>query len=1018
MPKLQTTRFGRLGCAMPDNPLTLAQILWEERAALAGQPPFSDRAAAEQSDRIAELGGTPFLQLNDNNLAAIYRHLNADDRWALCLSGGGIRSASFALGIVQCFAANSVVSKRSMAERESILQQFEYLSTVSGGGYIGSWLSAWLYQASDLSAEGRPLAGHADQVITGLNRRLQDHSEEEPINNLRRNTHYLAPRFSGLSPDIWSDVAAIGRNLLLNWLLFFPPLLFLIVLTKALNFGFADVATTTAPASWIEGMVLASLLCILCALVFAAANRPVRRLINLPQSYFLCFDLAAFMVGALILVFVLATPKEQAEFGQSATWLASFVENYVHLNATYIPYFGGAVFGFALYFVSWFLAYFWKLFPVTPGQRPRGYRRRYTLVDLASWSAAGIAFGLLVVTGLQLYERLSEPSIETKLIIGVVAGVPWMLAARIIADVVFVVCADSIPGPDANPEYQSRAGGLYTLTQILWLLWFGPILFGSWLAQEFSTVVTSLIASVGGLSGVLGLLVGNSSKTPSVPQEIKSLRRYLTLDRLASIATGLFTLALLVCFSFVINRLFAWITGVPTTLAGHPAWWPYVIVFLAAPGALSLVAGYIININLYSLHGLYRNRLVRAFLGASRSEDARKITKNRFTDFDPADSPRLYQLWAHGVVPLRNNWRPLHVLNVALNLVSSKNLAWQERMAAPFTFSPLHAGSGSSAYPNGAFRRTYPTIGNEETYAGGDRVGLTLGTAMAISGAAVSPNMGYNSSPGVSFLMALFNVRLGWWLSNPMFDHYWARSPTFALRPFFMEMFGLTSENERWVYLSDGGHFENLGLYEMVRRRCRLIVVSDAGCDPKYDFDDLGNALRKIWIDLGVRIDFTGLDQLKKRFKRRPTPAQEQPYWAVGHIRYGDADQRESADGLILYIKAGLHGTECMDVLSYATTHKEFPHESTANQFFTESQFESYRALGYEIAYKALCEAERQRRFDATNDVVRRADIATRNINSFRADQLPQTLREAIDKLDASLKRTADSGLDVRQSGT
>src|SRR5207302_1870602 len=157
--------------------------------------------------------------------------------------------------------------------------------------------------------------------------------------------------------------------------------------------------------------------------------------------------------------------------------------------------------------------------------------------------------------------------------------------------------------------------------------------------------------------------------------------------------------------------------------------------------------------------------------------------------------------------------------------------AWQERMAAPFTFSPLHSGSGSNAFPQGAFRPSYP-LPDRKPYGG--RLGLTLGTAMAISGAAVSPSMGYNSSPGVSFLMTLFNVRLGWWLGNPRTGNelYWYTGPLMALRPLFMEMFGLTSETEPWVYLSDGGHFENLGLYEMVRRRCRMIVVSDAGCDP------------------------------------------------------------------------------------------------------------------------------------------------------------------------------------------
>jgi hypothetical protein len=274
---------------------------------------------------------------------------------------------------------------------------------------------------------------------------------------------------------------------------------------------------------------------------------------------------------------------------------------------------------------------------------------------------------------------------------------------------------------------------------------------------------------------------------------------------------------------------------------------------------------------------------------------------------------------------------------------------------------------------------------------------------MAISGAAVSPSMGYNSSPGVSFLMTLFNVRLGWWLGNPKFGNYSSISPVFPLRPFFMEMFGLTSENERWVYLSDGGHFENLGIYEMVRRRCRVIVVSDAGCDPEYGFDDLGNALRKIWIDLGVRIDFVGLDRLKKRFKRRPTPALDQPYWAVGRIRYHNADST-GEDGYLLYVKAGLHGTECMDVLSYAATHKEFPHENTANQFFTESQFESYRALGFDIAYKMLCYAEREGRYAAATQDKRQA-IAAQAINDFDVGVSTQRLDQIIAALHADLQR-------------
>ena len=130
---------------------------------------------------------------------------------------------------------------------------------------------------------------------------------------------------------------------------------------------------------------------------------------------------------------------------------------------------------------------------------------------------------------------------------------------------------------------------------------------------------------------------------------------------------------------------------------------------------------------------------------------------------------------------------------------------------------------------------------------------------MAISGAAVSPNMGYYSSPSISLLLAFFNVRLGWWLGNPgsQGEHSYAtEGPDFAIKPLIQEAFGLTTDDKRYVYLSDGGHFEDLGLYEMVRRRCRFIVVVDAGEDAHLEFDDLGNAVRKIYIDLGIRIDF------------------------------------------------------------------------------------------------------------------------------------------------------------------
>jgi hypothetical protein len=225
---------------------------------------------------------------------------------------------------------------------------------------------------------------------------------------------------------------------------------------------------------------------------------------------------------------------------------------------------------------------------------------------------------------------------------------------------------------------------------------------------------------------------------------------------------------------------------------------------------------------------------------------------------------------------------------------------------------------------------------------------LSLGTAMAISGAAASPSMGYHSSPALAFLLALFNVRLGWWLGNPECERtYRTESPKLGAWWLAQEMLGLTTDDKPYIYLSDGGHFENLGLYEMVRRRCRHVVLSDAGCDPNFEFEDLGNAVRKIRIDLGIEIEFAQLRLLKKRGEAVP----DSPYIAMGVIKYPEIDPATGRNylGHILYLKPGVHQVEPADVGSYAAQCETFPHESTSDQWFSESQFESYRALGKHI---------------------------------------------------------------------
>ena len=195
----------------------------------------------------------------------------------------------------------------------------------------------------------------------------------------------------------------------------------------------------------------------------------------------------------------------------------------------------------------------------------------------------------------------------------------------------------------------------------------------------------------------------------------------------------------------------------------------------------------------------------------------------------------------------------------------------------------------------------------------------------------------------MTFLLTLFNARLGAWLGNPgeAGRFTWRKSdPVVGAGPLLREMFGRTTDANPYVYLSDGGHFENLGLYEMVSRRCHFIVVSDAGCDADYVFEDLGNAIRKIRIDLGIRIEFPnglGIDAQHARGGNA--------HGAVGIIRYSDIDGAVE-NGTLLYLKATLSGDEPVDVANYAAAHPDFPHESTANQWFGESQFESYRVLG------------------------------------------------------------------------
>jgi hypothetical protein len=528
-------------------------------------------------------------------------------------------------------------------------------------------------------------------------------------------------------------------------------------------------------------------------------------------------------------------------------------------------------------------------------------------------------------------------------------------------------------GSDGDREWFGRAAGWLLVTAMAWLVLMLLVFVGSEIASDFTKYLRNALGPVGGISGLITLLLGKST----LSSRIGGVEKFkpLSINVALAITAPIFAGTLVILISALLDKVLLGTSLLQSTLMGsnvfildltvlHPIFVRPLyadiydqrineLVFIFAGSAIIIFSGCVtslaVNVNRFSLHSLYRNRLIRAFLGATNEQ--RKA--NPFTGFDFGDNPRMYQLWPPkdpdiGWPPDKADWRLFHIVNMTLNIVSSKRLAWQERRAEPFTVSPLHSGGSRKAYR--------PSLNY------GDTLGISLGTATAISGAAASPSMGYHSSSGVSFLMALFNVRLGWWLGNPgpEGDTTYSRDgPRFAVFPFFQEMFGLTTDDSKYVYLSDGGHFENLGLYEMVRRRCRFIVVSDAGCDPAFAFEDLGNAVRKIEIDLGIFISFEGLETLK----RRPddgTDVGATPYHAFGRIDYPRCDGC-GEPGTILYVKAGYHGTESAGIRSYAMANPKFPHETTADQWFSESQFESYRRLGFEIMDGILGNAVRSR---------------------------------------------------------
>jgi hypothetical protein len=217
----------------------------------------------------------------------------------------------------------------------------------------------------------------------------------------------------------------------------------------------------------------------------------------------------------------------------------------------------------------------------------------------------------------------------------------------------------------------------------------------------------------------------------------------------------------------------------------------------------------------------------------------------------------------------------------------------------------------------------------------------------------------------------LYCIRLGYWLSNPgkvagSLNKGWIARLLDRLH-FAKEALSLLTEDSETVYLTDGGHIESLGIYELLRRRCKVIIAVDADADPDMSFGSLVNLQRYARIDFGVRLDLpwapirdetrkASADILKSGGEAAAN-APHGPHCALGTIYYPRKKGEETGPnntGVLLYIKSSLTGDENDYVIEYKRRNPSFPHETTLDQLFTEEQFEAYRNLGFHAVNSAF----------------------------------------------------------------
>ncbi len=873
-------------------------------AAAGGAPPHAtpgsgapaDAVTTPAADRVPDAHAAAAAAAGSEQLAAHFRRVHglATPLSALCFSGGGIRSATFNLGVIQGLA------------KLGLLEKFDYLSSVSGGGYIAGWLARWVYsrrESGGLEAVVQALAAPAP--------RDPQAPEAPEVTYLRRFSNYLTPRLGLLSADTWTLIAIGLRNVLLNWLVLLPLLAAPLVIPLLAVARWTAAGPAAAGAGQDTGLLIAA--CVLETVgIFSLSWLRNAGAMGGARPPYLRFGLLP-RLAALPLLLLGIDRHFMSAAAADPSWSDLFVPSLVW--AVGLP-----------------LLALWASGPLL------GRKLSALLWDTVSLIVAGAISAVILAA---VVAGWAPALVRSPCPLYPILGAGLIIGPMLLGRTLFVAISSiaehwqSVEFGDADREWWSRWSAWELIVMVVWIGGSALVLFAPTLLATVQALVAAMV-SAGGL-GTLVAAMGSSGATPA-SKDVKGGGGGRLTSLLSAIAVPLFVVAVALCLALGVQHLLARIDPAPgrpwppPPAAGSHFVPPYAgrgaveLAAIAALAALGALAGYPVNVNRFSMQAGYRNRLIRAYLGASN--DRRR--PNLFTGFDQDDNVLLGSL--------RQN-RPLPFVNMTLNLVRGQNLAWQERKAECFTATPLHCGA--------------PTVGYRRTECYGGHDGLSLGTAVATSGAAANPNMGFNSSPTITLVMTLFTVRLGIWLGNPRLSGrmapYRRSGPRFSARVLLAEAFGWTDDRHPYISLSDGGHFEDLGLYEMVRRRCRTIVVCDAGADPAYGFKDLGNAIRKIRIDFGVPIVFTDRVYILPKQASGQAASDQARYCAVAEIRYGEVDAG-AVMGTLIYVKPSIceqpPPPTPFDVSNYARFSRDFPHESTADQWFDETQFESYRALG------------------------------------------------------------------------